>query len=152
VIDVKVTGADALARLSRDLKDAGEKDLRRELLRGIQRAAKPAREAAKTAARNELPRRGGLNDRVAASKFTARTRTGGKNPGVRITGKGELDLPALDRGRLRHPLFGNRRRWYEQRIDAGWFTKAMEDLAPQIRRELLKAIDDVRAKLRRRTP
>jgi hypothetical protein len=38
----------------------------------------------------------------------------------------KIDLQSLDRGRLRHPLFGNRRYWYMQAVRPGWFTSAVE--------------------------
>lgn len=146
-VDIKVTGADRLARLGVAIKDAGDKDLRRELMRGMQRAAKPLKTAARTAALQHLPRHGGLNVRVAQSKFSARTSVAGRNPGLRIVGAGDLDLPALDRGRLRHPVFGNRRTWVNQQIPAGWFTNAMNAHAPAVRAELIKAIETVATKL-----
>lgn len=146
-MDVRITGAEELAAVARRLKEAGNKDLRREMMRGLQRAARPARDAAKEAARVELPSAGGLNDRVAGSKFTIKTRTSGKAVGVSIVGKGDLDLPALDRGRLRHPLFGNRRHWYTQMVRPRWFTEAMEKQAPQVRRELVDAVAAIARRL-----
>src|SRR5882757_3447026 len=130
---MKVTGADRLARLGAALKDAGDKDMRRELFKAMQRAAKPMKAAARTAAREHLPRRGGLGERVAGSKFSAKTSASGKNPGLRIIGAGDLDLPALDRGRVRHPVFGNRHNWVNQQIPVGWFTNAMNEKAPAVR-------------------
>lgn len=63
---------------------------------------------------------------VLGGSLKLRTSVTGR--GVRVTamakGKGELrDLPALDAGKLRHPLFGNRKRWYVQRIKPGFFTR-----------------------------
>lgn len=153
MIDVKVNGAEELARLARDLKAAGDKDLRKELFRSIQRSAGPAKEAARRSASENLPNENGLADEVAASRFSVRTRTG-RDPSVRITGTGranekgkEHDLNALDRGRIRHPLYGNRGHWYTQQVKPGWFSGAMEGQAPAVREELLKAIDEIKAKL-----
>ena len=152
-LDVKVMGAESLSRLARDLKAAGERDLRRELLKGVQRAAKPAKEAAKKAALEELPDVGGLAAEIAGSKFSAKTNTG-RNPSVRITAKGrpnrsgrEHDLRSLDRGRLRHPLYGNRGHWYNQAVKPDWFTEAMKKQAPEVRKEIVAAIDAVARKL-----
>lgn len=38
-----------------------------------------------------------------------------------------VDLRAIDRGRLRHPLFGARGQgqWFNQQVRPGWWTKAM---------------------------
>ena len=54
-----------------------------------------------------------------------------------------IDVASLDRGRLRHPLFRNRRYWYQQAVPPGWFTKPIEDNADTFRDELLAAVDAV---------
>lgn len=146
-MDLRVTGAESLAHLARDLKAVGEKDLRRELFRGIQRAAKPLKAAARQAALDELPAAGGLAERVAGSKFSVRTRAG-RDPSVRVVGAGDLDLRSLNRGRLRHPVYGHRSRWVDQAVPPGWFDNAMERTADgAVRDEVLHAIEVVRAKL-----
>jgi hypothetical protein len=149
-VDVTVTGADQLSQLARDLRAAGEKDLRRELLRGIQRAGKPLKAAARTAALTELPSRGGLAERVAGSRWAVKTRTAGRGVGVRVTGAGDLDLRSLNRGRLRHPLYGKRGHWFDQPVPPGWFDDAMQVAADEhVRDEILAAITAVRDKLGR---
>lgn len=149
-IDISVSGADRLASLGAALRAAGDKDLRRELLKAMQRSAKPLKAAAREAAATRLPRRGGLAERVAGSRFSAKTRTAGKNAGVRIVGASDLDLRSMDRGRLRHPVYGHRR-WVNQQIPAGWFSDALEERAPAVRVELVKAIDEVAKTLRSKT-
>ena len=149
--DISVRGANQLADLAKDLKAAGYKELRRELYRGISRAMKPLAEEARKSARENLPRRGGLNEVVASSRFTARSRMAGRNPGVRLVGaKKGHDLSAIDRGRLRHPVFGNDW-WVTQIIEPGWFTDGLSDsvvVAP-VRKEILRAMDDVARRLAR---
>jgi hypothetical protein len=120
--DVTIAGTEALGALSRQLKEIGDKDLRRELLSGIQRAARPIKDAAKASAMSTLPASGGLNRRIAGGKFSVQTRTG-RDPAVRIKAPGDA---RLDKGRLRHPVFGNRRVWVLQQIRPGWFSKPVE--------------------------
>ncbi len=36
-----------------------------------------------------------------------------------------MDLRSLDRGRLRHPLFGNREHWYNESVPRGWWTLSL---------------------------
>ncbi len=55
-----VRGLERFGKLSKDLRAAGDKDLRKELYRGLQRATKPLKDAAKENARATLPRKGGL--------------------------------------------------------------------------------------------
>lgn len=141
-----MTGAEEFARLSKRFKDAGEKELRKELYASVQRATKPAKEAARQAAASELPSRGGLADKVAKAKLTTKARAG-RDPSVRIVAKSDLDLRAIDNGTLRHPVYGNRNRWVSQSIPAGWFTDAMRRSAPKVRRELTEAMRRVAAQI-----
>lgn len=89
-----------------------------------------------------------LAERVAQARFSTRSfRPRGGTVGVRVTatsrkGKG-VDLDALDRGRLRHPLFGNRRHWYQQAVNPRWFTRPMEANAGNVQRELEQAVREI---------
>lgn len=148
---IRVTGADDLERLGRQLKDIGDKELRRDMLRGIRRATLPIRDDIRDSARQNLPRRGGLNDWVAdRSKVSTRTSTSGKNVGVRIVAdKKGSDLAAINRGRLRHPVFGNRKVWVTQMVTAGWFDRGAEKSAAPTQRELVQVFDDIAERLER---
>lgn len=139
MIDVEVVGADKFARLSRALRDAGQKDLRRELQRGVQRATKPMKRAVSDALLDQMPKAGGLNRRLARRKLSTRTMTG-RDPGVRIVGKG---LKELDAGTVRHPVFGDRSRWVAQDVPAGVVSRALERERPQARAEIQRAVDSV---------
>lgn len=133
-----------LARLSAVLKRVGDQRLRRDLSRGIQRATVPLKKAARASARQRLPHRGGLGERVARSRISTRTRAG-RNPSVRITASAGLDLRSVDRGRVRHPVFGNRRTWVNQTVASGWFSGPMKASAPVVRREIVGVMDGVAA-------
>jgi hypothetical protein len=148
-IEVHQVGANKLSDLGKALRAAGAKDLRKELLAAMQRTAKPLKAAGRRAAAERLPHSGGLADRVASGKFTARTSTSAKSAGVRIVAKAGMDLPAMDRGRLRHPVYGTGA-WVSQNIQPGWFSGALEEQAPAVRVELLAAIDEVAQKLEAR--
>src|SRR5262245_41038793 len=112
MVDITVTGADEFGRLARKLREAGAKDLRKELYAGINRAVKPLRTDVKTAAAEFMPARYGPT--LAGSlKVTARKRGGGSNPAIFLVGRaGNRRIDAVNRGQLRHPLFGNRAHWY----------------------------------------
>lgn len=154
MVELRIVGANQLADLARDLKrEADGKERRKDLLRGIQKVAKPlAKVTAPQVARAGLPKRGGLNEYVASSKFAVRTRTTGQNVGVRIVGaKGKHDLDAMDRGRLRHMVYGHRDRWVSQSIAPGWWSEGMSDpivLAP-MQRELIQVMDEVARRIAR---
>ena len=146
-----------LVALARDLRRAGATSLRRELYSGLGRAAKPLAQAVKDSAGRDLPQRGGLAARVAGSSITTRL-SAGRTPSLRITArerKGKkIDLAALDRGGVRHPLFGNREHWYPKRgaqpVKPQWFTRPVRDGADAVRAELLKVVDAIEAQIKGR--
>lgn len=146
-MDLRVTGANELQAVSATIRRLGDTQIRRELLRMIQQAAKPLKEAAKTSAHDHLPHGGGLNEVVAGSKFAIRTRTSGRNPGVRVVAASGHNIARMDRGSVRHPVYPRGPRsgwtWTEQKIPAGWFTKALEDKAPEVRAEIVHGLDDL---------
>lgn len=153
--NVIVTGAEELEVLGRQLKELGDKELRRDLFRGFSRATKPLKEDVRRSALRSLPSRGGLNQWVADAKLATRTRVSGKTVGVRIAGSRsnkqlrKSDLNAINRGRLRHPVFGNRKVWVTQMVKPGWFTDPLVAGADEVRQELVQVMDDVAERLAR---
>lgn len=100
----------------------------------------------KVKVRGELAPAESVADRVSKARFTVKAMAG-TNPRIRLQASesngARIDVAALDRGRLRHPLFGRRRHWYTQSIPPGWFTKPIEAKADKFRDELLAAVDAV---------
>lgn len=149
--DFQIQGADKFAKVAKELKKVGAKDLQKELYSALNRATKTPRAEAKKSAEQNLPRAGGLNKRVARARLSTRRKTG-RNPGVQVVARGMDQLRLMDQGRVRHPVWGNRGRWVNQPIpDAkDWFTKPMQDGADDARREILAALDSVADKLAHR--
>ena len=149
--DLSITGAEKFEKVAKALKQAGDKELRKELYSAINRATKPMRAEAKKSAERNLPKTGGLNKRVAQARFSTRRRAG-RNPGVQIVAKGMGQLALMDRGRVRHPVYGNRKRWVNQPIpDAeGWFTQPMEEGKLVAQKEIVRTLDDVAKKIARK--
>jgi hypothetical protein len=147
-VDVKITGAEKLERLGVELRRAGDKNLTRALHKAMQRAGRPLRADAAASAAAALPRRGGLSAEIGnARNFTVRTTTRGRNVGVRIRSTGKHDIAGMNRGRVRHPVFGGKT-WVTQLVDAGWFDAAMNRAAPRARLEIVRALDEVAAQIR----
>jgi hypothetical protein len=146
-VEVRVTGAEQLRSLARDLKEAGgpARGLRRELLAAMRLAGKPLVDAPKASARAELPKAGGLNTWVAdGAKISVRNRVAATNTvGMRIVAtKGNHDLEDMDTGQIRHPVFGKwRRNTPTQEIYQGWFTKPLNAALPMVQAEVLMAMD-----------
>lgn len=138
--DISVSGANQLAAVTKRLKQAGANEVRKDMLRGLRVGAKPLVAVARQSAVENLPRAGGLDQVVAASKFAVRTRTSGRNPGVRVVALSGHNIAAMDRGRLRHPTYGHRDRWVTQKIKPGWWTDALTARAPEVRTALVAVL------------
>jgi hypothetical protein len=147
VTELRITGAEEFGRLSTRL-NAADKTIQREFSTALNRATKPIKAKAKASALSTLPSSGGLAARVAGARLSVRRTTRGKNIGIRIVaGSAKQQLAGIDKGSVKHPTFGNRSAWVTQRVNAGWFTRPMLNSASDVRRELLKAMDDVADKL-----
>lgn len=132
-----------LKRIGKELKGAPQ-ELRRELFRGINRATKPARQQALAELVDVLPDSGGASTVIRKNtKLNTRRNMRGRNVGVRITAKSPRTVQLMNRGILRHPVFGNRSIWVNQDIKPGWFTRPMENSADDVRSEIMSAVERV---------
>ena len=138
------SGSAQLAALAVRLKVAGDKTLRRELLRGLKSGADPLVKKVAEAARAQLPHGGGLNEQVAGQKVKVQVRTGARTAGVRLTTTAP-DTSQTDSGFVRHPVFGNRKKWKTQQIPAakGWWSQTLADGAPDVQPDLAAAMERV---------
>ena len=119
--------------------------LRAQLLGAIRVAAKPAVEATRQAARSTLPKRGGLNEYIAAEKIKVSTRLTGPQVGVRIIA--QSGQWSGDQSEVRHPVFGRRNKpWTTTRVATpGWFTGTLTRETPKIMGPMYVAMEAVAA-------
>lgn len=149
--ELRIVGADKFGATAKALKRYGDKDLRKELYTGINRAVKPLSEQVKTDTKNYFPRRYAFE--LAKSLRIRARRRAGRDPSVRLVGQAktpkgkERDLRSLNRGRLRHPLYGNRRYWYDQEVSPNWWDEPLSQGADVVREEIVGVIDEVGRKL-----
>jgi len=149
-------GAEQFAALSRQLKDAGETGLRRNLYKALREAAKPITQQVADPAhlRRYFPAR--YADTVAADLKVTTVQSGSiRTPGVRIAAKGRVKkrkVADLNEGFLHHPVFGDREDWKLQirGMREGFFTDPCEQSGPDVREKILDAIDDTAATFRGR--
>jgi hypothetical protein len=146
IMSLEIRGADQLAKLAKDLRSAGEKDLSKELNQSIREAVEPAKINIRAAARRDLPHRGGFSRKVASMRFTARVSS---RNGLRLTASHRYQLKLIDQGSVRHPLFGDRDHWYITRFRSGIFTNAWEENAPETRNKVNEAAQRVADKIGR---
>lgn len=147
-----VTAADELDSVARHLREIGEGELVRELTAAIRRGVDPVRDDIRAGLKPKLP------DRYAEVldadlAINVSVRTGDRNPGVTVkatTRSGQRRrIRRLDQGILAHPLWGNRKHWYNQgepSVQPGWFTGPADDAAPRVRAEIERALDEVSVK------
>jgi hypothetical protein len=147
--DLEIRGAEEFARVAARVRAVGDKELRKELYAGLNRAAKPAVAAIKPNVVAKLPHRGGAGQFIASGLRTNVRGRGGANPSVKILSKSGHNISALDAGRLNHPVFGTRGVWRSQAVEPNIFTEPIEERAPEIRQEMLKTIRDVARKIDR---
>ncbi len=136
-----MSGADELRSLGAALKGA-DKALRKEIQTALKATVAPLADAVKAEGGSTLPSRGGLAAKVEATRITTKIRMTGRQAGVRIVGKGKLEIEPLDVGVLRHPLFGNEKFWFQQSVRPGWWSRPIEERADTIRADLAQAIGD----------
>lgn len=104
-------------------------------------ALKPVKAELRQSARDTLPH--GLGATVASSRINTRTVLSGKAAGMRLVMTSQHDIAAMDRGRLRHPLYGNRNFWYSQEIKPGWWTDVADKVKPAAVIAAKQALDEV---------
>ncbi|MEU5908925.1 MULTISPECIES: hypothetical protein [Actinomycetes] len=165
---VRVLGTGQLIELSRRMRRAGGPRLRQNMSRRIRRAAEPLHRDLQRAIRNQplvsegrkAGKRGGPSPTtrpfraMLAGGVRISVRTGA-NPGARVwmdttrLEPGARGVPKqIEDGRLRHPVFGNKRRWANQWArPAGWWSRTVRAGEPRMRAEVERVLGDVRRDL-----
>ncbi|MET7914464.1 hypothetical protein ABZU45_00735 [Streptomyces avermitilis] len=164
--DVRILNTGSLLELQRRLRAAGGENIRRSMQRRIRRAAEPLRDDLQDTMRGLNIRSEGSRGRGGGRSPTTRplratiadavrisVRTG-SNPGAVVwVDKGRLppDLKrmpeVINQGRIRHPVFGNRRRWATQWAQPPWWDSTVRQHTPRMEREVARVLDDVRRRL-----
>lgn len=138
---VRITGADQAARVGADMIRAGDGGLKRRIFSAIRDATDGLERDIRASAITTLPKRGGLGPSVARAAIRKYPVYGGGAVGVTVSVRHKYDLQGLDDGTAIHPLFGNRRRWYTQRVRPGWFTRAVRGTEEHTRSLIEAACD-----------
>jgi hypothetical protein len=164
--DVRILNTGSLLELSRRLRAAGGENIRQSMHRRIRRAAEPLKDDLQSTMRgldirspgrsgrpggpspNTRPLRATIADAIRISVRT------GASPGATVwIDKGRMppdmkNIPEqLNQGRLRHPVFGNRRRWANQYASPPWWDTVVRQHTPRMEREVERILDDVRSRL-----
>ena len=146
-LSFSVKGGNRAHQLGKQLKQLGNKELEKELRRGISRSMRPATKAVRAAVPEYMP--SGYAPTLAGA---LQLRTSNLASGLRITGQAKGNprprkVTDLNSGRLRHPLFGDREHWFQQAVKPRFFDEPLEGQRDQIRGELDRVLAEVAAKI-----
>lgn len=145
-----ISGGRQLQAISQALKAFGAKDLRNELNRGATRAIRPVRAEVRRSAKVWLPKRGGLAKQIASSTMRTRRVYTTRSAGISLQVTSKHHIGTMNRGIVRHPVFGDDDTWTTQRINKGWWNEAVRRTAPGARREMQRVIREVAGDLAKR--
>ncbi len=128
MIGLAMTGGPELRYVAGLLRKAAVKDLKAELRKGQRKAFTPLQKEIKLEAAAALP---GMYAGVMAKAVKVSVRTGFARTvfTVRIYARGKVelrDVRSINAGRIRHPLFGNRRRWYTTQVRPGFVDRPVD--------------------------
>lgn len=126
-------------RMAAKLK-AADKTLKRHVTAGIRAVAKPAGEAVIREGSEAMPSRGGLRAYLqGGGRVSLRMR--GEGAELALGNRQGIKLGPLDRGELRHPVFG-RKVWVGQRVPDDTYTKVIEAQLETLRPRMEQAVED----------
>lgn len=154
-LELRIDGVDELRRLAAQIRYTGDKGLGRQMSAALGRALGPVTRAITAEAGKTAPS-GYRAELTASMRHRRSSRTAAREARVRLTttAKGqseERDLPALDAGILRHPVFGRTRRtkrgekknpWAVTRVRPGFHERGIKDAEAEAQRQLQAVLDD----------
>lgn len=164
-MQVDVLGGHQLAEMSRRLKQAGRKDLDRELDKALRGGAKAVQDAVARDSPLYMPDGYELVFRASLEFKTQLRKVNGNRVTIILTATGRTrprEIRRLESGVIRHPVFGRTRKvrrhwvyransianpWVDQAIRPHFFTEPAKRSAPAVREELKQAMHRVAQKI-----
>jgi hypothetical protein len=133
------------------MRAEGRKDLSREMGKALERAAEPVKKAITAEADKVMP--SGYRELLTGSlRHRMSRRNGGQQAQVIVRtyadGKKERrDVISLEKGQLRHPLFGRKKVWYVTSITPGFHARGVESAADNAQDAMIQVVDKFAARL-----
>lgn len=135
---VRIRSNGAAGRIAAKLESAARGGLKRDLEGAVRRATAPVPDAYTATLARRMPQEGGYARSLAGRVVVSRRRI---EFGYRLTAKSStFDMPKIERGILRHPLFGNRKHWYVTKVPPGLFAAEIRAVDDDLRREITAAM------------
>lgn len=167
---IRLEGVEQLQKIADALKEAGDKDLQKQVSAALRGEAKPLGARVLARGAEEMPHRGGLAARVAdIGRVGVSSALRGRVASVQVILRNKgVDLKSMDAGIVRHPVFlrnrtdllrrktvrgkgghilgGEDRKdwtWVRQSVPAGAFRRAFEAESAEVQQAALKAAQAV---------
>lgn len=163
MLGVQMGGAAHLRRVAVGIRATGDRGLGQQMGRALARSTKPVQRAIAAEAGEVLPRAGGYQGVFSKSlRHKTSQRTSARNSSLTLItyadGTGERrDIQSLEKGALRHPVFGRSRTvrgrgrvpnpWTVTRIRSGFHKRGTDKAADEAVRELATVLDDFASRL-----
>lgn len=150
-LEVSIEGAATLHRVAARMRAQGNKDLSKGMSAALSRAIEPVRVSINAEADAAMP--SGYKDLLTGSlRHRTSRRTSNNQARVILTtyadGKAERrEIRSLEAGKLRHPLFGRKKRWYVTSIRPGFHERGTENAAEESRDAMIGVVREYAAKL-----
>lgn len=121
----------------------GQRILRNELRRALAEATKASRTRIRDGERAYLPRRGGAQKRFARLPSMTMGTVGHEVSVKLVQKRRHSDMQALNRGILRHPVYGNRKVWKVTTIRRGMWDDQIGLVTPAIKLKVIANLNRV---------
>lgn len=150
-------GSDASRRLSviaAKLKAEGDRGLTNRTRRALRAVGTPLKDQVRQAARDQLPKSGGLNEHVAGQRITVSVPLGLRTATVRLR-MPFIDAVESNKGFIRHPVYADASKprkewaWVQQEIPnaSGFWTRTLLRAAPEVTAALMTVMREVDAEI-----
>lgn len=166
-LEVRITGAAAFHKVAAQIRAEGRKDLSREMASALSRVAEPVKRSIRAEAEKVMPSEGGYRELLTGSlKHRQSRRAAGQRAQVIIATyadgtKERRDIVALNKGNLRHPIFGRsykyrtgaragsirRNGWAVTQIRAGFHDRGTDQAMDLAVKQLSEVVEDFAARL-----
>jgi hypothetical protein len=150
-LEVSIQGAAAYKRVAAQMRAEGNKDLSRKMSDALSRSLAPVRASIETEAGKAMP--SGYRGLLTGSlRHRMSRRNAGQTARIILAtyadGKQERrDVRSLNKGVLRHPLWGRKKVWYVTAITPGFHDRGVEDALEQAQDAMISVVEDFAARL-----
>jgi hypothetical protein len=161
-LEIRIEGAATLHKVAAQIYAEGRRNLAREMGNALSKAADPVKVSIRAEAERTMPKHGGYAGLFSKSlRFRLERRNGQQQATAQLITyadgtKQRRDIVALNRGNLRHPVYGRSRRltagpnagnqkanpWAVTSIRAGFHKRGTDHAIEEAQKQLGKVVDD----------